>query len=200
MMQSRAHFEALDRDDPLAGFRDAFDLPQGVIYLDGNSLGALPHRTRERLRQVIDAEWGAGLIRSWTDAGWMDMPRRVGDKIARLIGADHGEVVATDSTSVNLYKALAMALRVDAGRRVLLTDRGNFPTDLYVARGLLGQVGGPPLVLAESTEEAIEAALAEHGPDVAAVFLTHAHFTSARVYDMARVTRAAHAAGAVVVW
>jgi len=131
----------------------------------------------------------------------MEMPRRVGDKIARLVGAAPGEVIACDSTTVNLYKALSMALAIDPQRRVLLSDRGNFPTDLYVARGLVEQLGGRhELVLADPTEEGIEEVLARRGAEIAVVFLTHANFTTARLYDMARITAAAHRAGAVVAW
>ncbi len=202
MKINRADLETLDRADPLARFRAEFDLPKDVVYLDGNSLGAPARRTRERMRRVVEDEWGGGLIGSWTgDTAWMDLPRRVGDKIARLVGARAGEVVACDSTTVNLYKALSMALAMDPKRHVLLSDRGNFPTDLYVARGLVEQLGGRhELVLADPTEESVEEALGRRGDEVAVVFLTHVNFTTARMYDMARITAAAHRAGAVIVW
>lgn len=191
----------LDRDDPLARFRAAFDLPEGVIYLDGNSLGALPHRTRDRVREVTEREWRDGLIRSWTDAGWMALPLRTGDKIARVVGAPEGTVVVTDSTSVNLYKALSVALAANPGRTLVVSDRANFPTDLYIAEGLLRQAGARhELLLVDPNEEAIEAVLRERGSEVAAVFHTHVNFTSARMYDMARITAAAHRAGALAVW
>ena len=199
-MRDRSHYEALDGADELARFRDEFDLPHGVVYLDGNSLGPLAHRTRDRVRRVLDEQWGRGLIRSWTDADWIGMPQRAGDKIARLIGAGPGEVIVTDSTSVNLFKALSLALKADPKRRLLLSDRGNFPTDLYIGGGLVEHLGGRhELVLVDSNEEAIERVLLERH-DVAVVFLTHTHFTTARVWDMARVTAAAHRAGAAVVW
>jgi kynureninase len=202
MKISRESLDALDRADPLARFRAEFDLPKGVVYLDGNSLGAPPRRTRERMRRVVDDEWGGGLIGSWTnDTAWMDLPRRVGDKIARLIGAGAGEVIVCDSTTVNLFKALSMALAIDPKRRALLSDRGNFPTDLYVARGLVEQLGGRhELVLADPSEESLEDLLARRGDEIAVVFLTHVNFTTARMYDMARITAAAHRAGAVVIW
>jgi len=202
MKISRASLEALDRTDPLERFRAEFDLPKGVVYLDGNSLGAPPRRTRERMRRVVDDEWGGGLIGSWTnDTAWMDLPQRVGDKIARLVGAGAGEVIACDSTTVNLFKALSMALALDPKRHVLLSDRGNFPTDLYVARGLVDQLGGRhEVLLADSSEESLEEALARRGEEIAAVFLTHVNFTTARMHDMARITAAAHRAGAVVIW
>jgi kynureninase len=198
----RKDLEALDRADPLARFRAEFDLPKGVVYLDGNSLGAPPRRTRERMRRVVDDEWGGGLIGSWTgDTAWMELPRRVGDKVARLVGAGPGEVIVCDSTTINLYKVLSMALAIDPKRRVLLSDRGNFPTDLYVARGLVEQLGGRhELMLADPTEESLEAVLAQRGGEIAVVFLTHANFTTARLYDMERITAAVHRAGAVVVW
>ena len=201
MTSSRSSFEALDRSDPLARFRAEFDLPEGVIYLDGNSLGALPHPTRRRIQQVVDAEWGRGLIRSWSDADWIGMPQRTGDKIGRLIGARPGEVVVTDSTSVDLFKALSLALQVDPKRRLVVSDRGNFPTDLYVAGSLIEHLGGRhELVLVDSSEEALEEMLAARGREVAVAFHTHVNFTSARMYDMERITAAAHRSGAVALW
>jgi kynureninase len=154
------------------------------------------------MRRVVDDEWGGGLIGSWTnDTAWMDLPRRVGDKIARLVGADASEVIACDSTTVNLFKALSMALAIDPKRRVLLSDRGNFPTDLYVARGLVEQLGGRhELLLADPSEENLEEALERRGGEIAVVFLTHVNFTTARMYDMARITAAAHRAGAIAIW
>ena len=125
---------ALDAADPLAPLREQFDLPAGVIYLDGNSLGVLPRATSARVQQVVRQEWGEGLIRSWNSAGWIDLPRRVGDKIARLVGAAPGELVVADSTSINLYKVLSAALSITAAdapqRKVILSERSNLPTDL----------------------------------------------------------------------
>ena len=197
---TRRELEARDQADPLHRFRAEFELPEGVIYLDGNSLGALPRRARERLRAVIENEWGRGLIRSWNDAHWIGMPRRTGDKIARLIGAGPGEVVAADSTSVNLFKALSVAVRARAGRRVVISERANFPTDLHVVQGLATQLGNVELVLAEPTNEGIEECLAQHGSNTAAVLLTHVHYTTSQIYDMPRVTHAAHEAGALMIW
>ena len=137
---SLEHCLKRDRSDPLRGLRDQFELPEGQIYLDGNSLGALPKATAGRLAQAITQEWGQGLIRSWNRAGWFELPGRVGDKIATLIGARAGEVLAVDSTSVNLYKVLWAALAISAQdrpeRRVILSERSNFPTDLYMAQSL----------------------------------------------------------------
>jgi kynureninase len=187
---------ALDAADELAAFRTLFDLPEGVVYLDGNSLGPLPKATRTRLAEVIDREWGRDLIRSWEANGWMDLPRRVGEKIGRLIGAEPSSTIACDSTSVNLFKALAAALRLRPERPVILSEHGNFPTDLYMAEGLSALLGqGHTVRTVES--EAIEAGL---DASVAVLLLTHVSYRSGRMHDMARITRAAHAAGALVVW
>ena len=129
----RAHALAFDAADPLGRQREAFALPDGVIYLDGNSLGALPKATPARLARVAAEEWGRDLVTSWNKHGWIDLPRRIGDKIARLIGAGPGEVVVADSTSVNLFKVLAAALRLNPGRTVILSERDNFPSDLPTA-------------------------------------------------------------------
>src|SRR5881275_1093286 len=136
---------ALDARDPLRPLRDLFLLPEGVIYLDGNSLGPLPKAAPERVARAVQEEWGTGLIRSWNTAGWYELPRRLGDKIATLIGAGAGEVVATDSTSINLFKVLSAALSMVAAdsraRRVVLSERSNFPTDLYIAEALCRERG-----------------------------------------------------------
>ena len=193
---TRAELEALDAADPLAGYRDAFDLPAGVIYLDGNSLGALPRATAARLADVITREWGADLIRSWNTNGWIDAPQRVGDKIAQLIGAAPGEVVAADSTSVNLFKLLAGAISLRPGRRTILTEPGNFPTDLYMMQGLerlLGDRLRVRVVAAEDLPSAID-------EDVIAVSLTHVHYKSARRWPMAEITAQTHAKGALALW
>ena len=183
-----------DKADQLRDYRERFHLPDGVIYLDGNSLGPLPLSTRERLKDVVDEEWGNGLIRSWNDANWIDLPSRVGGKIAPLIGAQAHEVLACDSTSVNLFKLIAAALKMQSGRKVILSEPGNFPTDLYMIQGLQQQG------LAEqrlAAPEEIESAL---GEDVALLLLTHTHYRTGRKHDMARLTAAAHEAGALVLW
>jgi kynureninase len=190
----KACLAALDEADPLASFRALFDLPEGVVYLDGNSLGPLPKATRQRLDEVIGREWGRDLIRSWEANGWMDLPRRVGGKIGRLIGAEPDSTIACDSTSVNLFKALAAALGLRPGRRVIVSERGNFPTDLYVAEGVAALLGAE---LRQAEPDAIEAAL---DGSVAALTLSHVNYRSGRMHDMARLTRAAHAAGALMVW
>ena len=189
---------ALDAADPLAALRHQFDLPPGVIYLDGNSLGVLPRATAARVQQVLRQEWGEGLIRSWNSAGWIDLPRRVGDKIARLVGAAPGELVVADSTSVNLFKVLSAALsiaRADAPqRRRILSERSNFPTDLYIAEAL-AQERGFELVLAEPDE--LPALIDDR---LAVLMLTHVNYRSGRMHDMAALTAAAHAAGALALW
>ena len=192
----REAFEALDRHDPLAPLRDKFFLPPGVIYLDGNSLGALPRSTAARVSRVIEKEWGADLITSWNRHDWIGMPQRVGDKIARLIGAAAGEVVAAESTSINLFKVLAAALKMCPGRRVILSETENFPTDLYIAEGLvklLDRDYSLRLVPAEDLKQAL-------GADTAALMLTHVNFRSGAIHDMAALTAVAHAAGALAIW
>lgn len=185
---------ALDAGDPLASYRERFTLPEGVIYLDGNSLGALPKRTAEVLARVVAREWGEGLIGSWNSAGWFDMAARVGGKIAPLVGAAPHEVIACDSTSVNLFKLIAAALAMRPGRRVVLSEPGNFPTDLYMIAGLEAQ-GLATRRLAE--RERLADALDK---DVALLMLTHVHYKTGALHDMAALTRAAHDAGALVLW
>ena len=189
---------ALDAADPLAPLRGQFDLPPGLIYLDGNSLGVLPRATAARLQQVVVQEWGQGLIGSWNSAGWMDLPQRVGDKIARLLGVAAGELVVADSTSVNLFKVLSAALniaRADAPRRrVILSERSNFPTDLYIAESVARE-RGLELVLVDAEE--IPARL---DASVAVLMLTHVNYRSGRMHDMAALSAAAHQAGALALW
>jgi kynureninase len=189
---------ALDATDPLAPLRGQFHIPEGLIYLDGNSLGVLPRATAARVQQVVEQEWGQGLIRSWNSAGWMALPARVGDKIARLVGAGEGELVVADSTSVNLFKVLAAALLIvkqdTPARRVILSERSNFPTDLYIAESLAREHGFE-LVLVEPDE--IESQLTEQ---TAVLMLTHVNYRTGRMHDMAAVTRQAHAAGALTIW
>jgi kynureninase len=195
-MIDRKHCEDLDRRDPLARFRERFLLPEGVIYLDGNSLGPVLKSVPDRIRQVVEREWGEGLIRSWNAARWIDLPQRVGDKIAPLIGAEPGEVVAADSTSVNLFKLLSAALALQRGRSVILSERDNFPTDLYVAQGVRDQLGGRhQLKLVDGAE--IRDAIDEH---TAVVMLTHVNFRTGTRHDMSEITAAAHARGALVLW
>jgi kynureninase len=197
-MTSLAHCQQRDEEDPLRDFKSQFSLPPGVIYLDGNSLGALPKTTATRVAEVVTQEWGVGLIRSWNTAGWFESPQKVGNKIARLIGANAGEVVATDTTSINLYKVLSAALNITAAdsptRTLIVSERSNFPTDLYIAEALC-QERGYTLKLVEPDE--IAASLAT---DVAILMLTHVNYRTGSMHDMAAVTQAAHAAGILTVW
>ena len=196
MTITRTDLEALDRADELAPLRALFALPEGVIYLDGNSLGALPKATPARVAEVVQREWGQGLIRSWNDAGWMATPARVGDKIAKLVGAASGSVMVADSTSVNLFKLLGAALAARPGRRVIVSERRNFPTDLYIAEGLAALLDqGHELRLVEP--EGIAAAI---GEDTAVVMLTHVNYHTGAMYDMDAITRAAHEKGALMLW
>ncbi|MCA3256008.1 MAG: aminotransferase class V-fold PLP-dependent enzyme, partial [Alphaproteobacteria bacterium] len=181
----------LDAVDPLRGFRDRFRLPAATVYLDGNSLGALPETSVARMADVVAREWGRDLIRSWNANAWIEAPARIGAAIAPLIGAGADEVIACDSTSVNLHKLLTAALAARPGRRVVLSEPGNFPTDLYMAEG----VRGAELRLA--TREALIDAIDE---SVAVVMLTHVHYKSGAVHDMAAITAATQAAGALVLW
>lgn len=183
-----------DAADPLAGYRGRFTLPEGVIYLDGNSLGALPRATPAAVQRVVEQEWGEGLIRSWNSAGWFEAAGRVGAKIAPLIGAAPHEVIACDSTSVNLFKLIAAALAMRPGRQVVLSEPGNFPTDLYMIAGLEAQ-GLATRRLAE--RERLGGAL---DGDVALLMLTHAHYKTGALHDMVALTRAAQDAGALVLW
>jgi kynureninase len=185
-----------DREDPLQRFRDAFVMPEGVLYFDGNSLGPLPKATLERIDRAIRQEWGRDLIQSWNAHGWIDLSVRTGGKIARLIGASPDEVLACDSTSVNVFKLVAAAIRLQPGRPVILSDTENFPTDLYMVQGLCGLLGGAielRLVKEAEIEQAIDST-------TALVMLTQVNYRSGRRHDMAAITAAAHRAGALVLW
>ena len=187
---------ALDREDPLGPFRDQFELPEGRIYLDGNSLGPLPRRTLARMIDVTREEWGQSLIASWNDHGWMDLPQRIGDKIARIVGAAPGEVVAADSTSVNLFKLLAAACALRPDRKAILTEAGNVPTDIYIAEGLVSVLGAGYEVRAVAKEDVARSITDE----VAVVALTHVDYRTGEMLDMDSVTAAAHRAGALMLW
>jgi len=196
LARDRAEAEALDVADELAELRQRFVLPEGIIYLDGNSLGPLPRTVPERLAAVVAQEWGEGLITSWNRHGWIDAPLRVGDAIAPLIGALPGEVVVADSVSVNLFKLLAAALALRPGRRVILTEEENFPTDLYVAQGLVELLGDRAHLRVVERGQ-LEAAL---DGQVAVLTLSHVDFRTGEMHDLKRLTAAAHRAGALVLW
>lgn len=189
--------DCLERDaaDPLGPARARFSLPEGVIYLDGNSLGALPVAAAEAVRAATERQWGNDLIASWNKHGWIGLPQKVGGKIARLIGAGADEVVAADSVSVNLFKLAAAAVGAGGGRRVVLTEGGDFPTDLYILQGLAGLMADIELRVVEPG--GIEAALDEQ---VAVVLLSHVHYRSGAVRDMAGLSAAVRAAGALSLW
>ncbi|MDN5795413.1 MAG: kynureninase [Intrasporangium sp.] len=192
---------AADQSDPLASFRDRFRLPDGVIYLDGNSLGPLPKQALERARQVIESEWGRDLITSWNTNGWFDLPVRIGTKISRLIGGQAGACVATDTTSINVFKALGAALAVQAedqpGRKVVISERDNFPTDLYMTEGMVEFLDhGYELKLVDD-DSTLDDLL---GDDVAVVLFTHVNYRTGRLWDLVGVTQQIHAAGALAIW
>ncbi|MEO0937154.1 MAG: kynureninase [Pseudomonadota bacterium] len=176
--------------------KELFDLPDGVIYLDGNSLGPLPKSACARVAEMMQAEWGQMLIRGWNAAGWMAQPSRVGDRVGALIGAPEGSVVMGDTLSIKVYQAVAAALQMRSDRKVILSDSGNFPTDLYMAQGLVDALDQGHALRVVDPEEV----MAHIGEDIAAVMLTHVDYRTGRMHDMAAITRAAHAAGAVMIW
>jgi len=196
MAITRNDCAALDRADPLAPLRARFFIPDDVIYLDGNSLGALPRHVPARMREVVEREWGDGLIRSWNDAGWIDAARRTAAKIAPLIGAGADEVIVADSTSVNLFKLLVAALRLNPGKDVLLTPTGNFPTDSYIAEGV-GKLLGVKVQRFDADADRMTIAL---GSCVAVLTMTHVDYRTGRIHPMREMTAAAHAAGALALW
>jgi kynureninase len=195
---SREACKARDRADGLASSRALFRIPEGVIYLDGNSLGVLPQATPARVREVVESQWGNDLIRSWNTHEWVTLPRRVGDKLASFLGARSGEVIVADSTSINVFKLLAGAVRLPdvADRRVILSERGNFPTDLYMAEGLAGLLG-EDYELRLIDDEDVTASLTE---DVAVAMFTQVDYRSGRVLDMAALNARAREAGTRIVW
>jgi kynureninase len=201
-MISRDDCARRDAADALAPLRDQFMLPEGVIYVDGNSLGALPRATPARVADAVRQEWGDGLIRSWNDAGWITLPQRVGDRIGALVGARPGECVAADSTSVNLFKVLSAASRIvgtdSPARRVIVSERQNFPTDLYIAEGLCRGLGWSLELLEPAA--IVERLSGGRGADVAILMLTQVNYRTGALHDMAATTALAHAAGALAVW
>lgn len=187
----------LDRNDPLAHKRQEFSLPDRVIYLDGNSLGAMPLTARARSREVMDQQWGRDLVGSWNSHGWIDLPQKTGEKIAALLGAAPGQVICCDSTSVNLFKLLCCALEMRSDRRIVLSQTDNFPADLYMVQGL-GQLGQEGLCELEVLDDsAIESRLDE---SIAVLMLTHVNFRSGKLHNMRRLTELAHEQGALVIW
>lgn len=193
---TRADCEALDARDPLAPLRAAFVLDANLVYLDGNSLGPLTHAARRRVLETLDREWGPDLVRGWNVHGWMGCPERLGARIARLVGAGADDVVVADSTSVNLFKLAASCLRHAAPRRRIVTELGNFPTDLYVLQGITDLLG-PGVELCSVPRGEVATAVDD---TTALVVLTHVHYKTAEMYDMAAMTAHAHARGAAMLW
>jgi kynureninase len=196
MSVTQAELDALDAQDPMRGFRDEFQLREGLIYLDGNSLGALPKTAVARVNRAVTEEWGEGLITSWLGAEWVSAPRRIGDTIAGLLGAQAGEIVAADSTSVNLFKALCAALSLRPDRSVILSERTNFPTDVYMMQGVEAFSGGRVRSVTVDPEAVVDSL----DESVAVLLLTQVHYKSGRIRDMAEITRLAHDRGILVVW
>lgn len=200
-MQTRQSCLQADRQDPLARLKPRFALPPGVIYLDGNSLGAMPKTAQARSAQVIGQEWGVGLIRSWNAANWFDLPSRLGNKLGRLIGAGDDEVVVTDTTSLNLFKSLAAALRIQRQarpeRRVIVSERDNFPTDLYMIQGMIDLLQqGYALRLIDEPAQLEQAV----GDDVAVLLLSHVNYRTGYMHAMAAVTAMAHRHAVLTIW
>jgi kynureninase len=192
-----AHAQALDTFDTLALKREEFSLPPGVIYLDGNSLGALPKGVAGRMQRAIEQEWGVGLIRSWNDANWYPAPQRVGGQIASLIGAKANEVITCDSTTVNLFKVLCAAAQALPERSILICEEGNFPTDAYITQSTAALYGKRILLANQSN---IEEVIAQAGTELCAVALTHVHYKTGRMLDMARITSLVQAQGGRMIW
>ena len=197
MRDLAAEAARLDDTHATTDRRSLFDLPAGVVYLDGNSLGALPRAVAEALDRVVREEWGRDLVTSWNRHSWWDAPERVGERIAPLLGALPGQVVVGDSTSVNLYQVLTAAAVLRPGRRVVVTDPGSFPTDLYVLDSVARQVGWE---VAHAAPPELPGAVADHGEDVAAVVVSHVDFRTGEMWDLPGLTAAAHAVGALSVW
>ncbi len=192
-----ARAREMDASDALAPMRDAFTLPKGVVYLDGNSLGALPKSVPQRMRVAVESEWGEGLIRSWNDAGWYEATSRVGGKIARLIGAKAHEVVACDCTSINLFKVMCAAAQALPERGILICEEGNFPTDAYIGEGAAA-LYAKRIVLAN--QDNIESKIIEAGEQLCAAALTQVHYKTGRMLDMARITGLVQQQGARMIW
>ncbi|GAB5378781.1 MAG: kynureninase [Aliiglaciecola sp.] len=186
-----------DNVDPLASKRKLFDLPEGVIYLDGNSLGALPKICKQRAIEVINQQWGTDLISSWNTHNWIDLPHVVGEKIAPIIGAQAGQTMCCDSISVNLFKVLSGALKMQKNRSIVLSQSDNFPTDLYMVQGLTSLISEQHCKLKLVEEDDIAPSL---NSEVAVLMLTHVNFRSGRIHDMKRLTQMAHEQGILVIW
>ena len=192
----RKNFELLDQNDSLAPMRDEFILQEGLIYLDGNSLGVLPKDTANRVNEVIQQQWGVDLIRSWNCHYWMQKPIELGDKVGRLVGAEAGQTLVCDTTSINIFKLAAAAVKMRPGRSKLITETGNFATDLYLLQGLAKLLGDQVQVVALPRDQVLNAI----DDDTALVLLTHVHFKTGAMWNMASVTELAQKSGALMMW
>ena len=195
MTEIEKQIRTWDDEDPLASYRERFVIPKGQCYLDGNSLGLLPHQVTERMKEVVEQEWGQGAIKSWNDAGWFAAAQRIGDLAAPLLGANPGEVIVGDSMTVNAFKLLVGFLRQREGDKKILTQRGNFPTDLYIAESAAKTVGRTTVVRVPD-----EDVLEQIDDSIDLLYLTHVDYRTARIHDMAAITRRAHEVGAIVIW
>ena len=193
---TREDLEKLDSQDPLKPFGNEFSIPEGTLYFDGNSLGALPKATLDRINEVVVEEWGKKLITSWNSAGWYSLSEKIGNKIAKLVGADDGEVVCVDGTGLNIFKVHAVALKMRADRKVILMEGSNFPTDAYITQGLIGQLEQKHEIRFVEKDEIFDAIT----EDVALVSLTQVHYKMGHLLDMKAITQKAHDVGALVVW
>ena len=193
---TRDDLEQLDRQDQLNLFRDEFDIPEGTIYFDGNSLGALPKATLRRVNEVIAEEWGGKLTTSWNSAGWWSLPEKIGNKIAQLIGADNGEVICVDGTGLNIYKLHAVALKMRPDRMAILMEGSSFPTDAYITQGLIDQLAQGHEIRFVEKDELLDAIT----EDVALISLTQVHYKMGHLLDMKAITQKAHDVGALVMW
>ncbi len=196
MSRSRSDIQALDAADPLAPFRDEFFLPADTIYLNGNSLGAMPLAAAERAKRVVEKEWAEGLIGSMNTAGWYNLPSTLGEKIAPLMGAQPNEVVLTDAVGINIHKVVAAALQMQPDRRVVVMEGSNFPTNNYMVQGLLESLGQGHTIRFAEHDEILDAI----DDDVAAICITHVHYKTGRIHDMAAITAKAQSVGAAAVW
>ena len=196
MTRTRSELEALDQSDPLAAFRDEFFLPDDVIYLNGNSLGAMPLAAAGRAKQVIEHEWAEGLIGSMNTAGWYELPSTLGRKIAPIVGANPDEVVLTDAVGINLYKVVSAALKMQPDRRIVVMEGSNFPTNNYMVQGLLAELDKGYMIRFAEADEIMDAI----DEDVAAICITHVHYKTGHIHDMATITKKAQAVGAAAVW
>ena len=193
---ARQYFEQLDKHDQLAPMREKFCLEEGLVYLDGNSLGVLPRATADHISQVVTQQWGNGLIRSWNTHQWMEKPTKLGDKVAQLIGSKKAQVLVCDTTSVNIFKLAAAAVKMRPGRSKLITEIGNFATDLYLLQGLAKLLGNKVEVIALPREQVLSAI----DEDTALVLLTHVHFKTGAMWDMASVTQMTQKKGSLMMW